>query len=144
MQYLFNKIITLILAMSITVYAGQKIYYAGDLGQGNNMSIEANTGKLANGVVKLFYGSGQLEHEVQYKGGKRNGFTKHYTESGQLKSVYAYKNGLRNGIAKVYTQAGYSVVEYVNDTAVRGTINSSDGTRSSPMTNEQLAIMSQN
>jgi len=93
--------------------------------------------------LNFFYGSGQLEHEIQYKDGKRNGTTKRYSDSGQLKSLYTYKNGQRNGIAKVYGSVGYSVVEYANDTAVRGTINSSDGTRSSPMTNEQLSILSQ-
>jgi antitoxin component YwqK of YwqJK toxin-antitoxin module len=143
MKYLFIKIITLLMVISISVFADQKVYYVGDLAQGNNIFIEANTGKPANGVVKLYYGSGQLEHEIQYKDGKRNGTTKRYTESGQLKSLYTYKNGQRNGIAKMYAKAGYSVVEYANDTAVRGTINSSDGTRSSPMTNEQLAILSQ-
>ena len=143
MKYLSIKTAILVMVMSITLFAGQKIYYVGDLGQGNNIFIEANTGKPANGVVKLFYESGRLEHEVQYKDGKRNGTTKRYTESGQLKSLYTYKNGQRNGLAKIYAKAGYSVVEYVNDSAVRGTINSSDGKRSSPMTNEQLSILSQ-
>jgi len=143
MKCLSMKIIILLMLISISAFADQRIYYAGDLAQGNNVFIEANTGKPANGVVKLFYGSGQLEHEIQYKDGKRNGTTKRYSDSGQLKSLYTYKNGQRNGIAKVYGSVGYSVVEYANDTAVRGTINSSDGTRSSPMTNEQLSILSQ-
>lgn len=132
------------IAISISAFADQRIYYAGDLAQGNNVFIEANTGKPANGVVKLFYGSGQLEHEIQYKDGKRNGTTKRYSESGQLKSLYTYRNGQRNGIAKVYAQAGYSVAEYADGIAVRGTIYSVDGTKSSPMTQEQLAILSRN
>lgn len=143
MKNLSIKIITLLMVVSIAVFAGQKIYYVGDLAQGNNVFIEANTGKPANGTVKLFYGSGQIEHEIQYKDGKRNGITKRYTEAGQLKSLYTYKNGQRNGIAKVYAQAGYSVAEYADGIAVRGTIYSSDGKRSSPMTNEQLSILSQ-
>lgn len=136
------KIIALVMMLSISVFANQKNYFASDLTLSNNMVIEINTGQPANGVAKLFYGSGQLESEISYKDGKRNGISKHYDQNGQLKSSYTYKNGQRNGIAKVYAKAGYSVTEYINDTAIRGTIYSSDGSRSSPMTQEQLAILS--
>lgn len=144
MKCLSMRIITLLMVVSILVYADQKVYYVGDLAQGNNIFIEANTRKPANGVVKLYYESGRLEYEIQYKDGQRNGTTKRYSESGQLKSIYTYKNGQRNGIAKVYAQNGYSVAQYTDGIAVRGTIYSSDGTRSSPMTNEQLTILSRN
>lgn len=138
----------LLIAMAIIISFGssaalaQKNYNEGDLSLNGTMFVETATGQLANGIARIYYSSGQLQHELSYKNGKRDGITKRFDETGKLKSYYTYKNGQRNGTAKVYGASGYSVVEYVNDTAVRGTLYSSDGSRSSPMTQDQLLILS--
>ena len=43
-------------------------------------------------IKKSYYDTGQLQYEMNYKGGKMDGETKEYDKSGKLIRVYNYKD----------------------------------------------------
>lgn len=58
------------------------------------------------GLVKYYFATGTLSHELNFSNGKLEGNRKEYYESGELKEHAKYKNGKRDGIFKAYYKNG--------------------------------------
>jgi hypothetical protein len=63
------------------------------------------------GPAKVYYESGQLKEEWIFKNDKEEGLDKMYYEGGQLKAERIYKNGKLEGPAKVYRESGELILE---------------------------------
>ena len=64
-----------------------------------------------NGVLTLWYESGQKKVEETYKDGKRNGVRYEWHESGQKKSEETYKDGRPDGVLTMWYESGHKKVE---------------------------------
>ena len=84
-----------------------KVYYRSGALRG-----EANfkNGKK-EGPLKEYYESGALKVEVNWKNGKQDGLRKKYYESGALESESNWKNGKQDGLRKEYYESGALYVE---------------------------------
>lgn len=78
-------------------FEGEWKYYHEDLPSIMTLEFYVN-GKL-NGVRKVFYKSGEIAEETQYKDGIKNGTYKSYAENGIVLEESAYKNGEYDGLA---------------------------------------------
>lgn len=58
------------------------------------------------GLVKYYFSSGVLSHELNFTNGKLEGNRKEYYESGDLKQHAKYKSGKREGAFKEYYENG--------------------------------------
>lgn len=83
-----------------------------------------------HGPAIWYYENGNIQQELIYNQGNIDGEMKRYYSNGNLESVSYYKNGLLNGQALTYNREGVLVAEenYVNDT-LDGPVNKyySDG-----------------
>lgn len=68
--------------------------------------IIKTTGKIPDGVVREYYGSGKLKAEYNYKDGKPEGMSKFYYENGSLREEKNYKNGKLDGRYRNYYTTG--------------------------------------
>jgi len=77
-------------------------------------------GKPFTGIGEIYYDSGQLETEVNFKNGKKEGTIKAYYKSGQLRSEGNFKNDKLEGISKGYYESGQLQIEtnFKNDKKV--------------------------
>ena len=73
---------------------------------GNPITVEPIDIATEKYIVRLYYESGQLWLEKEYKNDKRHGISKNWYENGQLLYEYKYKNGLRHGISKNWYENG--------------------------------------
>ena len=80
-----------------------KFYYPG---KNTIMSVELYSKGKLTGVRKVFFPSGSLAEEAQYKNGLRNGYYKKYTEKGILLEESVYKNREMHGPASFYNGSG--------------------------------------
>jgi antitoxin component YwqK of YwqJK toxin-antitoxin module len=78
-------------------FEGEWKYYHEDLPSVMTSEIYVN-GKL-NGVRKVFYKSGEIAEETNYKDGIKNGTYKSYAENGIVLEESIYKNGVYDGQA---------------------------------------------
>lgn len=79
------------------LFEGEWKYYHEDLPSIMTSEFYVN-GKL-NGVRKVFYKSGEIAEETNYKDGKKNGTYKSYAENGIVLEESNYKNDLNDGPA---------------------------------------------
>lgn len=61
---------------------------------------------LLHGVVKGYYENGSLKEEISYKKDQREGLSKSYFENGKLKAELPYKNARPEGMVKTYYDNG--------------------------------------
>jgi antitoxin component YwqK of YwqJK toxin-antitoxin module len=54
----------------------------------------------------MYFGSGQLKQEMNYKNGKLDGISRLYYESGQLMQEMNYRNGRLEGPPGMYDENG--------------------------------------
>jgi antitoxin component YwqK of YwqJK toxin-antitoxin module len=52
----------------------------------------------SKGIIREYYGNGQLQAELNYKDGKLDGICKVYSTDGQLLSEGNYKDGKQEGV----------------------------------------------
>ena len=69
-------------------------------------TVVETTGKIPDGIVKEYFGSGKLLAEYNYKSGKLEGVSRGYYESGAFRGEWNYKAGELEGIVKVYYENG--------------------------------------
>lgn len=60
-----------------------------------------------DGIVKLYYGNGQLKSWIEYANGKRDGAYRFYSRSGLLLEEGHYKKGFPMGLYRQWNQKGY-------------------------------------
>lgn len=64
-----------------------------------------------NGVIKRYYGSGELKTETPYTGGEKNGVEKVYMKSGMLVLETPYAKGKKSGVERWYHKSGKLMAE---------------------------------
>jgi antitoxin component YwqK of YwqJK toxin-antitoxin module len=79
------------------VFEGQWKYY--HLASKNIMTIENYSKGKLEGLRTVFYPSGKVAEEINYKNNLKNGFYKKYTEKGVLLEESNFKNDVYNGAA---------------------------------------------
>ncbi len=62
--------------------------------------------EVFEGLIKYYFNTGVLSHELNYSGGKLEGNRKEYHESGELREVVKYNDGKRDGVYKAYYKNG--------------------------------------
>ena len=110
----------LLLLLSLTLYAADKIYEYGDLEEKpDGVLVEVKTHALATGIGKFYYDSGRLRGETPFKEGKREGTGKTYYETGELQGETPFKNDVIEGLKKGYFVSGkvQSETPFVHDKA---------------------------
>ncbi len=101
-----KKLFIAIVLISSIIYA-QKVYQKSDLNICNlGFTTENKTSKIANGILKEYYESGELEKETPYIEGKIHGIEKIYYKSGKLLWETPYVKGKIYGIEKIYYASG--------------------------------------
>jgi hypothetical protein len=92
-----------IMLVSSTTYAEvHKLYYPS-----GQLKLEANfKDDKQEGTSKKYYESGQLQEESNFKDDKQEGIAKAYSPSGQLQAEANYKAGKLEGINKIYYKSG--------------------------------------
>ncbi len=83
----------------------QNIYDAKNL-RCNNYYCTTSDGTPITGLVKVYYRSGALRGEANFKNGKKEGLLKEYYRSGALKVEVNWKNGKQDGLRKKYYESG--------------------------------------
>ena len=68
--------------------------------------LQASKVVQPDGLKKVYYTSGALESEENYKDGKKDGITKWYYESGVLQAEANFIAGKQDGITKWYYETG--------------------------------------
>lgn len=79
------------------LFEGQWKYY--HLSSKNIMTTENYVKGKLEGLRTVFYLSGKIAEEINYKNNMKNGFYKKYTEKGILLEESSFKNNLYGGIA---------------------------------------------
>jgi antitoxin component YwqK of YwqJK toxin-antitoxin module len=101
-----KKLLIAIVLIASMAYA-KTIYKKSDLSICNlGFTTENKTTKIANGILKEYYESGELEKETPYKKGKIHGVEKIYYKSGRLLWETPYIDGKKNGVEKSYYASG--------------------------------------
>ncbi len=94
--------VAIMLVNSMAYAEVRKVYYeSGQLQAEKNYKDD----KL-EGITKTYYESGQLQGEANYKDGKQEGITKANSENGQLQAEAKFKDGKPEGITKAYYESG--------------------------------------
>ena len=92
-----------IMLVNSTAYAEvRKVYYE----SGQLQAEENYKDDKLEGITKAYYESGQLQGEGNFKDGKQEGMVKTYYENGQLQAEANFKDGKPGGITKVYYESG--------------------------------------
>ena len=73
--------------------------------------IDQDDKKIANGINKIWYDTGELHLEINYKLGNKNGMFLSYWKNGQLKRKDIYKNGKLKG-GECWDEMGNNVKYY--------------------------------
>lgn len=79
------------------LFEGQWKYY--HLASKNTMTTENYSKGKLEGLRTVFYSSGKVAEEINYKNNLKNGFYKKYTEKGVLLEESNFKNNLYHGAA---------------------------------------------
>ena len=79
------------------LFEGQWKYY--HLASKNIMTIENYSKGKLEGLRTVFYPSGKVAEEINYKNNLKNGFYKKYTEKGVLLEESNFKNNVYDGAA---------------------------------------------
>ena len=102
-----------------------RVYY-----ESGELKEEANFKESKQeGLSKEYYRSGPLRWEVNYKEGKQEGLSKEYYRSGGLKSEINYMNDQREGLSKTYYVSGemFCVDNYKDDQQIKRKIYNNKG-----------------
>ena len=94
--------VTVMFISSLAYAEVRKVYYE----SGRLQAEENYKGDKLEGITKTYYESGQLQGEGNFKDGKQEGTTKTYYESGQLEGEGNFKDGKPEGIIKTYYESG--------------------------------------
>ena len=95
--------VTVMFISSLAYAEVRKVYYE----SGRLQAEENYKGDKLEGITKTYYEGGQLQGEGNFKDGKQEGITKAYYENGQLQGEGNFKDGKPEGITKVYYESGH-------------------------------------
>ena len=99
------KKILLICLLSVNLFA-QTVYTPKNTELKDGVVISIDTKEPINGIVKLYYMTGEFKVTVPFKDGKVNGMLIYYNIKGKIVKFVVYKEGKQNGMQKNYLASG--------------------------------------
>jgi hypothetical protein len=116
-----QKIILLIIIISIATSANEAIYDKRDTTRKSSIVYDKKTNKPITGTIIIHFENGDIWRSISYAGGKENGIEKWYFKNNILRYEITNKNGKWNGITKEYDKNGSLVSQtmYKDDEEIK-------------------------
>jgi antitoxin component YwqK of YwqJK toxin-antitoxin module len=95
----------------------EHVFYSGEKGVARQILNEDETiiktvGEIPDGVIREYYGSGEVKAEHNYKNNKLEGMSKVYYKNGNLNFKCTYRDGKKEGVCKLYYKNGSTKYVY--------------------------------
>jgi len=104
-----------------TAYAAEKTYNIEDVIEKDGFTYDKKTNELVNGIIQIYYESGELRGEIPIKDGLPEGVAKYYSETGMLTMDRVYRNGKKHGMERFYNDGKmFSERRYENNKLISG------------------------
>ena len=100
------KKIFLIIQITLALLLADKTYSVAELEVREETVYEVESGKPADGLLKIYFDHGEIKTEVPLKNGKSSGIEKKFFPTGLLASAVPFHDGKENGVAKKYFESG--------------------------------------